>query len=387
LVEHRDISALESWIDELRPQFPTLDLEVVKILKKDHATCLPTSKIDNDLFYNYSLDGSPIYMKLAISEASNNIYTITNRYHADYGDFYNLKFIIKMFLAYCLEKKAFIRDNKDFENLISLFCLSHLEYVADDFRSCNEVGVKLVDADPIFSERYVVETNIIVDPKSLNYYNLHKYITDITAVNYDRFTGYINHNIAMKDYDTVFVKVLYSKKAYPLESYLATHLVRVGLTPALTSFREQYYRIKAALPDVSFWKRIVYTQFGFNMFAYYWLTDSRVFRSFTDEEFLKEAKMAGSDSSKYLFDKFAVNLPVKKLESLARPYKEGNFIEFVNALENPKAVTLKDTKKGKYKYLLILDKYEVFDEDLKNYFIKSDDFRVRKYSKSNFIAA
>lgn len=389
LVKHYNIDRLQEWINEISPQFPSLQIKLLKFLKKDYPnTSFPDRDRINSLFFTqYDVLGSLITMRLEMSSKSDSVYNITNKRHAKYGYFSDLKFLIKLFIDYCIKEKVTIEKEEEFSDIVSTFCYMYLDSILAEFKKDNRVKIKLDSDNPLFEGTYEVISNCTIDITSVNYQNLYKYINSIVSLNYKRFISIINLHQSEETYDTALVQVLYSKKSYPLESYLATHLVRIGLAEELFDFMDQYYMIKETVPELSFWKRIVYTLFGFDFHAYYWLTGDRTFKAFTEDDFILAAKISGHGSSHSLFHKFSVELSEKKIENLKRLYSIGDFRAFVNAIENPKCVSLKESKKGKLNFLKILDKYEIFDEDTKNYFIKSDDFRVRKYSKSNFVAA
>jgi hypothetical protein len=389
VVNNTNINVVEKWIDECKSQFPTLEIEVIKTLKKDYKLKNDDSFTSSGKYsYSELKDGVKlISLKLSLSEKSNHHYSITNLINFKQAYFTKLYFLIDAFIDYAIDCKTHVDSLKDINKLVEQYCVGHMTNITKMFSEHNNVVV-YVDRNHTHSEvleemeHYGVRSNNIVDFPSITYDKIRDYLFEIAGINYKIFKGHINDNQDKEDFFNIaFVKILYSKKQYDLESYLATQVIRIGLSQDLNFFLSQYYKIKEVLPDIGFWQRIALTIFGFDVRAYYWFTGARIFRYFTDEEFITKAKSLGGSSTDVLFRHFELGCPPITVNTLIELYKKGSLKQFYNTLRNPVKVS---PKKDKYMYLRICDNYEVYNEDERSYYIKSDDFRVRKYLKTNF---
>lgn len=189
------------------------------------------------------------------------------------------------------------------------------------------------------------------------------------------------------DYTTGIIPLIvaeYSKKSYPVEAYLAHHLIRACLSDETIPYIKQYFLIKKSTPDLYFWNRIFLCQFGFNMYYYFWLTDRRFFNLTTKEEFEKKARDYSYTSSFDFFEYFRGDFPIAFRKKMSELYLKGQFDLIISNLKLSKYVTPTDAFKKKSKNFLYSVKYKVGFEDEENYYITGDNYLQRKYPKTNF---
>lgn len=176
----------------------------------------------------------------------------------------------------------------------------------------------------------------------------------------------------------------YSQKSYPVEAYLAHHLIRACLADKFIPYIKQYFLIKEYTPDLYFWNRIFLCQFGFNIYYYFWLTDRRFFNLTNKEEFEKQARSYPYTSSYDFFEYFRADYPLSFRNNIAKLYLNGQFDMIISNLKSSKYVTPTDAFKKKSKNFLYSSKYKVNFEDEETYSVIGDNYLHRKYLKTNF---
>jgi len=176
----------------------------------------------------------------------------------------------------------------------------------------------------------------------------------------------------------------YSQKSYPVEAYLAHHLIRACLANEFIPYINQYFLIKEHTPDLYFWNRIFLCQFGFRIYYYYWLTDRRFFNLTNKEEFEKRARSYSYTSSYDFFEYFKADYPLSFRNNIAKLYSNGQFNMIISNLKLSKYIAPTDAFKKKSKNFLYSSKYKVGFEDEETYSVTGDNYLNRKYLKTNF---
>ena len=202
----------------------------------------------------------------------------------------------------------------------------------------------------------------------------------------NRIDGDNYYNDLHKNKTAKIISTRYSQKSYPVEAYLAHHLIRACFDSQSIIFVKQYFEIKKVVPDMYFWNIIFLCQFGLNMYYYFWLTNERIFHMTTEEEFNKFTKKNMDTSSKSFFDYFAgVILNPDILNSLKELYLSKRFDLVAENLGKVKFVVPKDsTRIRKNSLLRLFKEYQVLFESDDHYLVRADDYNNRRYKKNKF---
>jgi hypothetical protein len=288
-----------------------------------------------------------------------------------------------MFINYCLEIKTNV-SRRPLGEVIEEFAFTKIFQIKEEFSRPHIVNVSPGGGN---GNKYKVEVCNIVDINSVTVEKVINYLIEIVSINLEIISLYleaVNKNPTLEEDSKIYIQVLYSQKKYKVEAYLAHHLIRAGLSFEFKKFIDQYFLIKKALPGEYFWNLIFLTQFGFNFYYYYWLTNDRTFKLTDEDSFNSKAKIFVDTSSQYFLREFYVDQNVMTYNHLKELYCSGKFKEVAKALGSTIRIEVKPSRKNKVTTLRIADNYEVFSMDDKYYHIRGDDFRMRKYLKNNF---
>jgi len=378
------VKSLQSWIDEISPEFPTFDIRLVR------STCkrlgAGVAKIESNNYLNLSLNyktGYPVNLEVDTSVKSGAHYSYTNSRNFAKMSCSNLDFLVRRFIEYCIERK--INITKNFAtDIIKEFVAGNILKIKEDFSRPYVITIVPVGGN---GNSFKVEVNCIADIDSITPEKVVQYLIEITNININTITDYIHSCISVpvkKEKGSLYVQALYSKKTYRVEAYLAHHLIRAGLNNEFNPFIEQYFQIKKALPEMYFWNLIFLTQFGFNFYYYYWLTADRTFKLTDKKTFLEKAHAYTDTSSLHFLRNFYIEQNGMTYNILKKLYIKGEFAEVARMLGNTAKITVREDKKAKLTNLRIADSYEVLSMDDKYYHVRGDDFRMHKYLKSHF---
>jgi len=373
-----DKENLISWIEEISPIFPQLKMEFVE---------LPVSKVRfEDTSFNSNLSLSQVDLNeqfiaipIKLSEKSSE-YFITNYRKYPTGRLGGLYYIVKGFINYCIDTRNSIKKD-NYIAIINSFmdsCFDSPEFKSDNHIVTIEVSSNL--------ERYTVVLDKIVDIDTIPKEAFIEYLAAIIHNNFTAVSMVINSRIpeTPSPEQHSFLKVYYSNKISHIQGYLAHHLIRAGFATEFASFRKQYFLIKSKLPDIGFWNTIFLTQFGFNIYYYFWLTGDRTLVVENDTKMSEDIREATCTSSQGFLDQHNVSLSSNALDKAIDYYEKGEFEKTFNILSGKVLVELLEEHKKKFKNLRLSDLYSAFSEDDKYYFITGDDFVLRRYSKRNF---
>jgi hypothetical protein len=375
---------LKKWIDEITPVFPKLDIRIIKSrAERINQRALYMSSISSKIFDLVHTNSSAvtISIKLALSVLSNSYYGNTNRDNYKTLPFTHLTFLFDVFIEYCINNKISI-NNTNYEKIIKRYVLKNIDQIRDEFKTPNSCYALLS-----YSSASMV-TSTAIDFSSITVVNITEYMTEVIANNISSVASYIEKKIdrmkSRTDYD-YYIQSLYSKREYNIQSYLAHHLIRAGLSTEFNEFIDQYFKIKKALPNEYFWNLIFLTQFGFRYYFYYWLTSAREFRLITEKEFMQEALRYTTDQSSLGFlRKFAIEHNLMTHNHMRNLYLAGDFKNIVMLLGNAVKIQVKPERRRVLYNLRIANFYVVMSMDEKYYHIRGDDFRMHKYLKSSF---
>lgn len=371
---------VDNWLEELRAAFPRFEFVTSKIKHISYKSHKLLRRLT--ILGNLSYD-SKIKSSLPFKEGIINVYKL---------DFINL-----IFLYYCWERDIVLfKDNifrvesnyskEDLGNLVKNFLIEWKDKIIEEFHNPEHY---CVDPSYLFGRNIQLSENIDFDKLPnfignlkqnivstfMNRYN----VLQIKAA-YDYLQGYIS-----KDYTITLVNVLYSKKLYTIEAYLAHILFRALYSEETRDFINQYFKIKDKTPDLYFWNRIFLTQFGFRFYYYYWLTDGRFFKLTNKEDFTNKIKNFKFNSSLQFFeDNFSMTIPKNILIGISKEYSEGNLNTLLNNMKELPQVSPTEKFKAKSKFFKYSDKYSVIFMLEDYYYIRNDQFYIRKYKKTNF---
>lgn len=382
------VSVLSKWLEELRPVFPTLDMEIYEIQNKyitEDTTVLNINFVENKGPANTSFG---VYLKLG--RQSNTYYGYTNSKTASHAYFRQMSFISRDFLRYCSGVEPDL--NKDnVERLARLYIRQEENHIRTLFKEPRTVTVTIYDPSKPIDIRdihgpYAVESSKIIDADGTDLDSLVKYLVNSYSANVDLCKRVISYYSDKTNKETsTILRVRYSRKRYSVESYLAHILLRAAFTENTQQFITQYFKIKEKYPELYFWNLIFLTQMGFNFYYYYWLTDRRFFRFTDEEDFMNRAKAySGVSSQEFINNSFVQRLSLSASKKLLCYYKEGQLDTIIESLNYPLKVRPTKVFKSCNDNFLISDCYEVIAYDKDTYFIIGDDYRIRKYKKENF---
>jgi hypothetical protein len=376
IIPPKILSRLRKWVDELRPNFPTLKMSIIKV------------KSNNVDAVSYSVSTIPMFTEVSPSNTGDFISIDIGMYPPYYGDqrckIRSLKDTIERFLSYCVENGLRIYNNNT-GNIVEKFLGEHFNSVRIELsgkvRPCQ---ILYTTTGNYYSTAYA---NTVIDMADLTVDKLQNYLENVIKVNKVEFNNYIKEKAESKVGKHIYLlRVLYSKRRYDVERYLAHILIRAAFAEELHPFIDQYYLIKSKLPDVYFWNLIFLTQFGFDINPYYWLTSTRVFKFTTEEEFEKIAVGFQGTSASRFFDTNFVHRIIKKTEgSLSEIYRKGEFVNIYESMSGSTKVKPTDDFRSKSSTFMISDSYEVLLFDNSHYWVYNDEYNIKKCKKCNFV--
>ena len=368
---HEDIS---SWIKELIPIFPTLGMEIIEVDRYDVPELIDE---EINLEFDNIVDGSMITVRLKLGEQSSGHYSYTNSRNFEYGEIGNLKYLVLRFLAYCSKSKVSLSE--DTVHKLAEEFLSGDNNSRDFIRK--EVSLVIRDAG-IYT---LLGEYLIDDIDNLDMMVFLNYLEKMYGNNVEKCNPIVK-SLERNNGKISLLKVLYTKSRYTVEKYLAHILIRAAFSNETLPFIKQYYTIKEAMPELYFWNIIFLTQFGFDMNYYWWLTEQRIFKFTTEEEFSRCAKEYSGISSQIFFSNYFVRgrYPRSYLLRLKTFYEKEDFKTVVDSLSNSLVVTPTDKLREKNRNFIISDTYDVALYSDKYYYVLADDYRIKKCSKSNF---
>jgi len=371
-----DRDLLEKWLKEITPIFSNLNIQITSI--KDKKLSYKNEGLSSVLSLCQHENNVLITLPIDLSKRSNGQYGISceNRYKS--GELSNVDFLIEKFCNYCIDHKIKIFD--DHNSIINNF-------IKEEYNNLLSLELdNTIATVHLPSGAYAVQLGIIVDFESIDKSLIMKYISRLFIANKHNIISYICKKIetAKQSDDVELLQVLYSKKTSNIQAYLAHHLIRAGFSADFSPFINQYFIIKEQLPDIGFWNRILYTQFGFKFYYYYWLTDQRTFRNVSDEEMANLIKNSSRNSSKDFLANFQSDMSIAIKNRARILYSAGDFIRFHQLMTGGVLVQLLPESVKKFTNLRLSSDYTVTSDDDKYYFIQGDDYKLRRYSKKHF---
>lgn len=391
LVENTDdLPLIQKWIDEIKSMFPRFNIKLFEVPKKVFSEDGTFDKLLLSLQHAQK-DGTIISMPLEYREQYTQ--TLSSRIRKDSKiRVERLSFLINEFLWWMISTKVLLLEIVDHRLLIDNFLKENFERIKDVHLSRpfanSAVTINIENEKSALSLRFTVSPMKIVADMSDDELKtkLANYLYELTERNKSAIDSYINKYSKQLSGTVWCIKAEYSKKTYTTEAYLAHHLIRAALSiPHFRDYINQYFLIKEALPDMYFWNIIFLTQFGFDYYYYYWLTDRRLFKLTTAKEFEKVAKNWADPNTRAFFENFAGNYHASLITRMKNHYIESNFKEVVELMSIGLSVRVKPECKSKFVNLQLSDIYAVSLIEDDYYFIKGDDLTMRKYKKSNFI--
>jgi len=363
--------------------FPELKIDLVRseCLLYNGSTRNPGNNL---ILYNQqSNSGIIISLLLNYSAKSNLYYSYTNQNNFKSGYFKDLDFLYHMMIEYYLNNKRNI--SIDIKKEITQFVSDNILNIKEAFNQSFLVHTYPSGGSnqwtPVMSE-------FIVDIESVTVENISEYLIKIVEINYNNIKDYIELRLKPPSEDIIkgkpYIRALYSKKAYKIQAYLAHHLIRAGLSPEFKDFINQYFKIKEQLPKEYFWNLIFLTQFGFNYYYYYWLTNDRMLKFTTPKEFEEKAKEYTDTSTLTFFSKFHLNCNSALYRRMVEVYTKGDFRKFLVLTQGGIKVMVKPQYRERLKNLRIATYYNALTIEDNYCFISGDDFRVHKYLLKNF---
>jgi hypothetical protein len=381
-----DLKLLTTWIEEIAPNFPTLDIKIIKsdcTVIKDHI--IPSYQNFLTL-NNMDKNGQLICMELDLSKRS-TYYGYTNIHNFKSSNFTNFYQIYQYLFDYLINNSIKI-DKDTYISTINSFCLKHFKDIQRIIKSDNTSTTMI----PSKNSRgrvgiFDIVSGIAIDANSLTVEKIIAFLSEIVDANLTVVSNYINTRIGLnngKEVEGLYIQALYHKKAYMIEAYLAHHLIRAGLSSEFTDFIKQYFLIKSKLPNEYFWNLIFINMFGFNIYYYYWLTNQRTFKLTTPEIFNKKAQEYKDVSSLQFFRNFFMDFNKNTLNNLIELYKVGRFEEFRLEMSHLTKVEVKESSRNRLKSLRLFQNYEIIDQTETQYTLRADDYRLHNYLKKNF---
>lgn len=380
-----DLDFLITWIKEIAPHFPTLDIKIIKsdcTTSKSHVK--PTYQ-DFLTLNNIDKHGQLICMKLDLSERS-TYYGYTNIYNFKSGNFTDFYQIYQYLLDYLIENDIKI-DEDTYKATINSFCLKHFKNIQQIIKEDDTLTTMIPSEGRGNGGRFEISSGIAINLASVTIEKVTTFLSEIVETNLTTISNYINTRIRLqksKETKGLFIQALYRKKTYMIEAYLAHHLIRAGLSYQFSDFIKQYFLIKSKLPNEYFWNLIFMTMFGFNIYYYYWLTNQRTFKLTTPEIFNKKAKEYRDVSSLQFFRNFFMDFNKNTLANLVELYKAGRFEEFRIEISHLTKVEVKESSRSKLKSLRLFQNYEIIDQTETQYILRADDYKLHRYLKNNF---
>jgi len=368
---HEDVS---TWIKELIPIFPTLGIEIIEVDR-----CEIPDLLDGgiDTTFDNNIEGSRITVRLKVGEQSQGHYSYTNNRNFEHMDFYDLRQLMLGFLTYCARSKVSLSKN-------TIHKLTK-EFLSGDNNSRNFIRGNISTYIPSSGPYSLVGEYMIDDIDNLDMIVFLSYLKKMCGNNIDKCISIVKSFKRNKGKISL-LKVLYTKSRYKVEKYLAHILIRAAFSDETLPFIKQYYTIKESMPELYFWNIIFLTQFGFDMNYYWWLTEQRIFKFTTEEEFAECASQYSGTSSQMFFSNYFVRgkYPRSHLLKLKTFYEKKDFKTVLDSLSNSLVVTPTDKFREKNKNFIISDTYDVALYNDKYYYVLADDYRIKKCSKSNF---
>lgn len=372
---------LKTWIEEISPMFPSLEIKIVsskcKTLEPSNGT------IHNDFLELRQIDTNSreVTMTLDFSDKSIACYSYTNKKNSINGNFSGLFFLVELFIDYYIKTQTKLQRNS-YLKAVQEFAFHDISHIKEEFSKSYPVLVTAAGYNVIR-----VNSCDAIDPESVTPEKVIRYLSTLIIMNIDNISARIttrNFKLPPESKEKLYIQALYSQKTYTIEAYLAHHLIRAGLSFDFSEFIEQYFMIKKVLPDMYFWNLIFLTQFGFNNYYYYWLTSDRTFKLTNPETFNIKAHEWNDTSSLQFLRQFYLEYNGITHKHLKELYCAGKFKKMAAMLGHSIKISVKDTKKKKLSNLKIAENYNILSMDDKYYYIRGDDFRMHKYLKSNF---
>jgi len=348
------------WIEELKPNFPTLDLEILpeSSYLELKENLVPSSDHHKSKHLEYT----------NFSNETGKLITLKTKDNYEIIDLY---FILEDFLQVYKTLVKPITILEAFEYYLNNLKIKNLLDKKSRYRS-------------FFKNNYSNEVYIYLSEININGDNFYQYVKEILYSNEKYLTSQILFQ-STELHDRIILKVLHTKRTYSLESYLIHHFIRAGISPELNIFVNQYYRVKELKPDLYFWNAILIAQMGFSIYEYWWLTGVRRFKLLSKEKFEKLIKNYSSDSSNDFFRKLQQNYSPVIQNKIIALYKNENIEELCKIiLGSVNILTLKPEKLTRFINLKLKSTYSIESEQDDFFFIKGDDERIRRYKKSNF---
>lgn len=373
----------DTWIKEIAPMFPSLNIQMVEFDRNNIIK--PTYAQYPQLTYHNGTKA--IEVDLPLSEESNKNYGHTNKRRSPISHFSSLPSLLYSFIEYIIKNKTILTP-LIYEVEIETFVKKELKKSIKEYlqQPNSATRVRLMDT----SDTYGVYTSLILDFDNLPADALTKYLKEVVAIktNLNNICAYVSKKVGKEEKPIAdminLVQAHYSKKSYSVEAYLAHHLIRAGICKDFEPFINQYFTIKKAVPELYFWNLIFLTQFGFQFYYYYWLTENRHFKLITPEVFEAAAEEYEDYSSKGFLGNFHTTYSTGTLSRLEKLYKEGEFAKIIEMLSCSFIVAIKPEKKEKFINLRLSDNYGVTSIEEDYYFITGDDYKMRRYKQSNF---
>ena len=370
---HEDVS---TWIKELIPIFPTLGIEIIEVDRHDLLELI-VEIADTSFDFHEKESTTPVTVRIKIGEQSLGHYGYTNSNNLEYGDICNLRQLVIRFLLHCAKSKVSLSKN-------TIHKLAK-EFLSGDNNS-REYIKKEVSLYVPGSGAYVLTGEYLIDDiNNLDMMIFLGYLKKVYGNNIQNCSSVVR-SLKRNNGKMSLLKVLYTKSRYKVEKYLAHILIRAAFSDETLPFIKQYYTIKESMPGLYFWNIIFLTQFGFDMNYYWWLTEQRIFKFTTEEEFAECARDYGGTSSQMFFSNYFVRgkYPRSHLLKLKTFYEKKDFKTVLDSLSNSLVVTPTDKFREKNKNFIISDTYDVALYNDKYYYVLADDYRIKKCSKSNF---
>jgi hypothetical protein len=380
-----DKSLVDTWIKEIAPHFPELDLKILSFpgnkINRGRENIYKKSEIE--YYHDFYLTYNHEKLLKHVDEETRNILkekSIEESVFCFRLSYYSL---IDLFIDYCIKEKLNYFSNLELYNNIDLFfenCTKKINNwieqqainidIASRYLRCNYQKIPL----SAFLEESNLSSNWLKDIFK-NICNSYSHYNKISDIIYS----------SIKQNDPVYViQALYSCKGYSIQAYIAHHLIRALFSEETIPFIKQYYRIKEKIPNEYFWNIIFLCQFGFRMYYYFWLTDDRLFMKITKEKFDKVAKEYRGHSSQQFFSHFKKNVSISIKRHLQRLYREENFKMFLDNLSLDLSVSPIEKFKNKSTKFRFKPVYKVEIETPNEYIIMGDDYYLKAYKKSNF---
>jgi hypothetical protein len=369
-----DMDLFLRWIEEIKPVFPSLNIDISKINIKQVKSYYDTTT--DSLTYNNNS-----CVKLPFSGYTIGRYGITNKQNSIFGYFRRFHLLEKNVVSFFVTEKV-VPTRENINELINKFIVTtpySVEWYLYDAPMDVEASIK---EDNSYTWYHIRPQSVDLSGITLEYFK--DYLVELFTYNLYSITFHIRKLLGIYIDEVPVVRVQYSNRDYILEPYLAHILIRVCMIEDMIPFIQQYFLIKEKTPGIFFWHRIFLTQFGFNTHPYYWLTGERIFSVISPEKF--NLKLHGHPNTSVNEFFYQLRNEKKFPENYqAEEYKKGDFLEvFRHIMGLSFKVALKEKNSNKFDNLKLKVSYPVSYYNNSYYFIIGDDYKARRYRKDNF---